>query len=537
MQKAVKSKLAIAISLSGWVLFAAWLFYDFTEYQGQIIRHIFQSTNFHAILFHILIILVPFVSTVIGYLVNERLKFFDAVKESEEKYYDFYKSAPDGYHSIGPDGTIIEVNDTWLRMLGYERDGVIGKMKLTEFLTDDSLKTFQNAFSELKRTGSIKNLEYDFKRKDGTLLPVLINAIAVFDNKGNFLESRSIARDNSIKKDYEKKLLRASFEWRTTFDLMPYGALLLDREFSIIKANNYIAMMSGLPIKELIGKKYYEVIHGIDRPIEGCSLLKASSTYRTETLEWYEPRLEKYFIAYSTPILDKEGLIKSFVHALVDITASKEKEKRLIDSQNAFFNMLKDIDQSYKELSELYKGIIFSFASAIDAKSPWTKGHSERVRSYALAIAKEVGLKEKDMETIGTAALLHDIGKIGTYDVILDKPGRLTHEEFELVKTHPAKGVEILKPVAQLGKILPLIKHHHEAIDGKGYPDGLKGEEIPLCARILHVADSFDSMTADRPYRPAPGLEYAISELKKYSGTQFDPDVVEAFLKVLEKSQ
>lgn len=100
---------------------------------------------------------------------------------------------------------------------------------------------------------------------------------------------------------------------------------------------------------------------------------------------------------------------------------------------------------------------------------------------------------------------------------------------------HPVKGEEILRPIKQLREILPIIRHHHERIDGKGYPDGLKGEEIPLCARILHVADSFDAMTADRPYRPAPGIEYAISELKKYSGTQFDPEVVEAFLSALEK--
>jgi HD-GYP domain-containing protein (c-di-GMP phosphodiesterase class II) len=130
--------------------------------------------------------------------------------------------------------------------------------------------------------------------------------------------------------------------------------------------------------------------------------------------------------------------------------------------------------------------------------------------------------------------LLHDIGKIGTYDSLLDKPERLTMEEFEIVKKHPFQGVEILQGVKQLHDIIPIIRYHHERIDGKGYPDGLKGEEIPILARILHVADSFDSMTSDRPYRPSPRIEYAISELKKHSGSQFDSYVVDAFLKVLE---
>jgi putative nucleotidyltransferase with HDIG domain len=170
----------------------------------------------------------------------------------------------------------------------------------------------------------------------------------------------------------------------------------------------------------------------------------------------------------------------------------------------------------------------------MDAKSPWTKGHSERVTSYATAIAKAMGLNDNEIETLRIASLLHDIGKIGTYDVILDKPGRLTNEEFSLVKTHPVKGEEILKPIKQLQNILSIVRSHHERLDGNGYPDKLKGMEIPFVARIITVADSFDSMTSDRPYRPSPGKDYAISELKKYRGIQFDIQVVDAFLQVLE---
>lgn len=189
----------------------------------------------------------------------------------------------------------------------------------------------------------------------------------------------------------------------------------------------------------------------------------------------------------------------------------------------------------YEDLQMLLVNSITSLASVIDAKSPWTKGHSERVTRYAVAIAKEMGLSKEIVETVELGGLLHDIGKVGTYDIILDKPSELLSKEMEEVRKHPVKGASILSPIKQFQKIVPLLMHHHEKMDGSGYPDGLKGENIPLLARVLCVADAYDSMVSDRPYRKAPGKEYAISELKRCSGTQFDFLVVEAFLRVIDQ--
>lgn len=186
------------------------------------------------------------------------------------------------------------------------------------------------------------------------------------------------------------------------------------------------------------------------------------------------------------------------------------------------------------DMKGLFIGIIKSLAQAIDAKSPWTKGHSDRVTEYAVRIGKEMGLQDKELEVLRVAGLLHDIGKIGTHDTLLDKPGKLASAEYEIVKEHPARGSELLLPIKQLNHIIPWIRGHHERLDGTGYPDGLKGDEIPLQARILAVADAFDSMTAERPYRETPGREKAIEELKKNAGIQFDPKVVEVFLKILK---
>ncbi len=194
-----------------------------------------------------------------------------------------------------------------------------------------------------------------------------------------------------------------------------------------------------------------------------------------------------------------------------------------------------ELSEAYTALKDLNDNLILAFANAIDAKSPWTKGHSERVCIHAVSIATEMGFDEKEIEDLRIAALLHDTGKLGTYDVILDKPDKLTAEEFALVKLHPANGEKILRPIRQLRHILPVIRAHHEKMDGTGYPDGLKGDEIPLPARVLCVADTFDAMMADRPYRAAPGKEYAMAELRRCSGTQFDPKVAEAFLRILNR--
>ncbi|MBI1921372.1 MAG: GAF domain-containing protein [Geobacter sp.] len=185
----------------------------------------------------------------------------------------------------------------------------------------------------------------------------------------------------------------------------------------------------------------------------------------------------------------------------------------------------------FNELQDLFFSAVESLVSAIDAKSSWTKGHSERVKGYAVAIGSTMGLARGEIERLKLASTLHDIGKIGIYEEILEKPEPLTDQEFALLKGHPDKGAGILSAVKQFSGLIPAVRHHHERYDGNGYPHGLAGESIPLDARILCVADSFDAMTSDRPYRQGLSRRKAVDELKKKAGTQFDPVVVQAFLK------
>ncbi|MBI4845958.1 MAG: response regulator [Candidatus Omnitrophica bacterium] len=174
-------------------------------------------------------------------------------------------------------------------------------------------------------------------------------------------------------------------------------------------------------------------------------------------------------------------------------------------------------------------------AMALDARDAYTQGHCEQVTEYSVWMAHELGLSKIEIDNIHEAGLLHDIGKIGIPDAVLLKPGRLTKEEYEIIKQHPQIGKKILDPVDRLADVVPLIYYHHERFDGHGYPVGLKGKDIPLGARILAVADSYQAMTSDRPYRKALDQKIAIRELEINRNKQFDTEVVDVFIKVLVK--
>jgi putative nucleotidyltransferase with HDIG domain len=190
----------------------------------------------------------------------------------------------------------------------------------------------------------------------------------------------------------------------------------------------------------------------------------------------------------------------------------------------------------YEDLKNLFFSTVASLANAIDAKSTWTKGHSERVMHTSGRIAQELGLPPDMVERIKIGGLLHDIGKIGIIENLLEKPDSLSDMESPSMRLHPVKGVAILAPIEQLRDILPAILHHHERYDGKGYPDGLKGEDIPLPARIVTVADAFDAMVAVRPYKQGRPVQEALQELQACAGTQFDPRVVDAFVTYVRRN-
>ena len=196
-----------------------------------------------------------------------------------------------------------------------------------------------------------------------------------------------------------------------------------------------------------------------------------------------------------------------------------------------------DNSRLYQELEEMFFQTADSLADAIEQRDPYTGGHTQRVTLYSQAIAKYLQLKPLERKWLKITSVLHDIGKIGIEDHILKKSTRLSPKEFDLIKHHSDIGAKIIGHIRQLKEIVPGVKYHHEQINGKGYPDGLRGKDIPILAKIVAVADTYDAMTTDRPYRKAMEKEAAIEELKRCSGTQLDKEVVEAFITAYRKGE
>jgi len=225
-------------------------------------------------------------------------------------------------------------------------------------------------------------------------------------------------------------------------------------------------------------------------------------------------------------------ICKPFNLEEVTLSVQRALEKRHLKLEIREYQQFLEekVEEQTGEIRKLFLGAIEALVSALEAKDKYTGGHSRRVTEIALALGNELGLSAQDMEDLRWGSLLHDVGKIAVDQLIQNKPDRLTPEEYEHIMTHAHVGADIVRPIVN-GKIIEMIEHHHDRYDGSGLHQVIAGNDIPLGARILAVADSFDAMTSDRPYRPAMSITKAIDEIKRCAGTQFDPDVVTALLK------
>jgi len=251
---------------------------------------------------------------------------------------------------------------------------------------------------------------------------------------------------------------------------------------------------------------------------------------------WKEEReeLERYNFSLYVPLIAKDTLVG--ILAIGDSRSgnpyTKDDRLMLLTLANQIAIAVENA-RLYEELEDAFTQTVISLANAIDIRDSYTKNHSEEIATMAAETAKELGMSEEEIQAVYWGGLLHDIGKIGIPDSILLKPGPLTDEEYEKIRYHTIAGAKIIAPIKKLAHVAPYVRASHERYDGNGYPDGLKGDEIPLGARIISVVDSYSAITDDRVYRKARTHEEAIEEIKRCSGTQFDPDVVEAFLHVL----
>jgi putative two-component system response regulator len=283
------------------------------------------------------------------------------------------------------------------------------------------------------------------------------------------------------------------------------------------------------------------IISDIRMPeMDGIELLKrVKSTYSKTMVIMVTASQDIKMAADSMRFGADDLILKPIDFDLLFFSVKKALEKKKLEEQlESYHQHLRrlvedrtgELQEAYRFLKKAHLDSVKILTGTIDAKDPYTRGHSDRVSRMSVKIGENLGLNEKELETLEYGALLHDIGKIGIKDEVLQKPGPLSFEEYQHVKEHPLIAVRILEGVEFFVDKIPMIRHHHEHFDGTGYPDGLAGEAIPIEARIIAVADAFDAMISERPHRRALFLGHILAELEKYKGKQFDPSVLEIFL-------
>jgi putative nucleotidyltransferase with HDIG domain len=291
-------------------------------------------------------------------------------------------------------------------------------------------------------------------------------------------------------------------------------SILSKESFDMVFVDQYLGKMKGLDL--------IEKMSGIDTELQFVMITGNGNTSLAV----------KSFKKGASDFLSKPFLTADLIRSIEYVN-----KRRQLEAQRK--ELLKSLEFKVNEKTEELKGIYFSvlssLAQAMEKKDIGTYGHCRRVSYCSRLIAAVLGFSDEGREDLKAIAMLHDIGKIGISDFILGKKGPLTDEEFQIIRSHPQNGVEILKPLKQFESILPAILHHHENYDGSGYPHGLAGEDIPLNARIIAVADTYDAIISSRPYRSGASHDCAIDELVSCSGGQFDPQIVKAFVEVDKK--
>jgi putative nucleotidyltransferase with HDIG domain len=314
--------------------------------------------------------------------------------------------------------------------------------------------------------------------------------------------------------------------------------LMEEQPAQVVVTDQRMPEMSGVDLLSQVRERWPDVVRmmltGYTEMDVAVEAINRGEIYRLITKPWNDDELR----ATIRQAFDHADL-KAEIRRLNQVT--REQNFKLQDMNRNLEAKVrertKQLAAKHQELRSAYVQTIGALAEAVDAKDAYTRGHSERVGVYASKIAREMSFPKDFIERVYIAGLLHDVGKIGVRDAVIVKPDRLTPEEYDEIKAHPEIGARILEPVDFLADVVPCVRHHHEWFDGSrhGYPAQLRGDQIPLPSRIILVADTVEAMTSDRPYRKALTLEAVLAEVSKYSGSQFDPVCVEAFLRLIER--
>ena len=447
-----------------------------------------------------------------------------ALAESEERYHIVFENTGTATMIIEEDRTISMINTQGEKLSGYSKEEIENKMKWTDFVIPEDLERMKKYHIARRKAGEKAPTEYEFRLidKKGNIRNIFLKIGMIPNTK------KSIASliDITERKQAEENVKRAKEELQIIMDSVPAIIFYKDTEGRIVRANKTLADSLKLPIKDIVGKTTEELFpkEQAENTRKDSKEVIISGKPKTNITEPYDtPDGTRWAITDKMPYKDKEGKITGIISLSKDITFQKRSEQRL--------------QQTYQRLKKTMDAALDTMSRIIEAKDPYTSGHQHRVCQLAVPLAQELNLSKDKIEGIRIASLIHDIGKIGLPTEILSKPTKLTDIEFSLIKGHSQAGYDILKSIDFSYPVANIVLQHHENIDGSGYPNGIKDNEISIEAKILRIADTVEAMSSFRPYRPAKGIDKALEEISKNKGILYDPEVVDACLKLFKEKE